>query len=233
MVYTATNWLEMSMTTAQKLTALDNLETLYTQAVSYIDAITHSSSYYTDAQAAARYFGSGNDGTGSGLIAATLDGYSAQQIIDAGSPTGVIAWWSGSEASIPSGWVLCNGLNSTPDLRNRFIVGAGSHYSRADVGGANTVTSAATITIAGHALTAAETPLHTHGTITDNYPHATASNYGSIGIGYYAARSTSNVDRHTGYTGSGSAHSHTASFAGTSNQDKRPPFYALCAIMKS
>jgi hypothetical protein len=34
--------------------------------------------------------------------------------------------WSGTIASIPSGWVLCNGSNSTPDLRNRFIIGAHS-----------------------------------------------------------------------------------------------------------
>jgi hypothetical protein len=37
-------------------------------------------------------------------------------------PSGAIMMWSGSEASIPAGWVLCNGSNSTPDLRNRFVV---------------------------------------------------------------------------------------------------------------
>jgi hypothetical protein len=38
--------------------------------------------------------------------------------------TGMIMLWSGSSASIPSGWLLCDGSNSTPDLRNRFVVGA-------------------------------------------------------------------------------------------------------------
>lgn len=38
-------------------------------------------------------------------------------------PSGVIVMWSGS--SIPSGWALCDGTNGTPDLRDRFIVGAG------------------------------------------------------------------------------------------------------------
>lgn len=43
----------------------------------------------------------------------------------AGVPSGVIAVWRGSAATIPAGWVLCNGANGTPDLRSRFIYGAG------------------------------------------------------------------------------------------------------------
>ncbi|MCB4790702.1 MAG: hypothetical protein LHV68_02330 [Elusimicrobia bacterium] len=50
-------------------------------------------------------------------------------------PAGSIIMWSGSVASIPSGWALCNGANGTPDLRDRFIVGAGSSYSVGGVGG--------------------------------------------------------------------------------------------------
>jgi hypothetical protein len=41
-----------------------------------------------------------------------------------GVPKGVIVMWSGAIANIPSGWVLCDGTNGTPDLRDRFIVGA-------------------------------------------------------------------------------------------------------------
>ena len=43
--------------------------------------------------------------------------------------------WSGSVDAIPAGWALCNGENNTPNLRNRFIVGAGDEYSVGDVGG--------------------------------------------------------------------------------------------------
>ena len=64
-------------------------------------------------------------------------------------PTGVITLWSGSIASIPTGWVLCNGSNSTPDLRDRFVVGAGTTYAVGATGGANTVTLDATM-IPGH-----------------------------------------------------------------------------------
>jgi microcystin-dependent protein len=83
-------------------------------------------------------------------------------------PSGIILLWSGSIASIPSGWVLCNGANSTPDLRDRFVVGAGSSYAVNATGGANTVTLDATMIPAHtHSLSASGTTSgqsagHTH-----------------------------------------------------------------------
>lgn len=74
--------------------------------------------------------------------------------VQAAIPSGVILLWSGSIASIPSGWALCNGSSGTPDLRDRFVVGAGTTYSVGDTGGAASVT-----------LTSAQIPSHTH-TIT-------------------------------------------------------------------
>lgn len=50
-------------------------------------------------------------------------------------PRGGIILWSGSIASIPTGWQLCDGTNGTPDLRNRFIVCAGDTYAVNDTGG--------------------------------------------------------------------------------------------------
>lgn len=50
-------------------------------------------------------------------------------------PSGMIAIWSGAIGSIPSGWVLCNGSNGTPDLRNSFVLGAGDTYSVGQTGG--------------------------------------------------------------------------------------------------
>jgi len=49
---------------------------------------------------------------------------------------GMIVLWSGSIASIPGGWALCNGSNGTPDLRNNFVVGAGDTYAVDATGGA-------------------------------------------------------------------------------------------------
>ena len=49
--------------------------------------------------------------------------------------TGMIIAWYGNTGNIPTGFVLCDGNNNTPDLRDRFIVGAGSAYSPGDTGG--------------------------------------------------------------------------------------------------
>ena len=57
-------------------------------------------------------------------------------------PVGAIILWSGAVAAIPTGFILCNGSGGSPDLRNTFVVGAGSTYAPADSGGATTVTLA-------------------------------------------------------------------------------------------
>lgn len=226
MAYSKTDWLETAMSTGDKLTALDNLEGMYGELTTYIDAITHSGAYYTDAEAAAKFFSGSTDGSGSGLICATLDGQTAQQIIDAGSPSGVIAWWSGSEASIPSGWVLCNGLNSTPDLRNRFVPGAGSTYSRGDTGGADTASpTASAVTVGTHALTVAEIPAHTHG-YTDYYRSSASALDNTGGYGGVASHNSNTSP------GTSTAHGHTGSSFSGAATDTRPAFYALCYIMK-
>ncbi len=57
--------------------------------------------------------------------------------LGAGVEAGVIVMWSGSSATIPSGWALCDGTNGTPDLRDRFVVGAESSYEVGATGGAS------------------------------------------------------------------------------------------------
>lgn len=69
-------------------------------------------------------------------IATFSSSVQATTFIGAGTiPVGGIIMWSGSVASIPTGWALCNGANATPDLRDRFVVGAGSGYAVAAIGG--------------------------------------------------------------------------------------------------
>ena len=120
-------------------------------------------------------------------------------------PSGVILLWSGSQASIPTGWVLCNGSNGTPNLRDRFIVGAGSSYSVGATGGSNT-----------HVLSIAEMPSHRHGTtitIQNDSAGSELFNDGSNPRGSQVFYSD--------YQGGGGAH------------ENRPPYYALCYIMKT
>ena len=50
-------------------------------------------------------------------------------------PAGVVVMWSGAQNAIPSGWVLCDGNNSSPDLRDKFVIGAGSNYAVDNTGG--------------------------------------------------------------------------------------------------
>jgi hypothetical protein len=136
--------------------------------------------------------------------------------------TGMIMLWSGSIASIPSGWALCNGSNGTPDLRNRFVVGAGSTYAVNDTGG-----SADAIVVS-----------HTHtATVTDpGHSHITSHTYGSNNpsgpfdcnlSGTPTNKFENGVNANT--TGISVGISTTGSSGTNANL---PPYYALAYIMK-
>jgi hypothetical protein len=76
------------------------------------------------------------DGLGNWSLPGTLG---ASTVLQGGVPVvppGCIMLWSGAVGAIPSGWHLCDGTNGTPDLRNKFVVGAGSTYAVAQTGGA-------------------------------------------------------------------------------------------------
>jgi hypothetical protein len=148
-------------------------------------------------------------------------------------PTGGILLWSGSIGSIPSGFVLCNGNNGTPDLRDRFIVGAGSTYAVDATGGsadAIVVTHNHTAT----STTAFNDPGHFHnGPTGDEFKY-----YGNSGIvanGPSGLRSTDTIGitetKTTGITVSTSTTNSPAGVSGTNAN--LPPYYALCYIMKT
>lgn len=92
--------------------------------------------------------------------------------VAAGIPAGVITMWSGSIVAIPAGWALCDGTSGRPDLRDRFIVGAGSTYAIGATGGANTVildtTQIPSHTHTGSGTTASASVEHTHSGSTAN-----------------------------------------------------------------
>ncbi len=117
---------------------------------------------------------------------------------------GVIVKWSGSIANIPAGWALCNGANGTPDLRNRFIVGAGGAYGVGDTGGADSVTlTAAQMPTHNHSATTASAGAHTHGGSTGN----------GGGHSHTGTTASDGSHNHSASTGSAGAHTHTGSAA--------------------
>ena len=164
--------------------------------------------------------------------------------------TGMIILWSGAANAIPSGFVLCNGSNSTPDLRGRFVVGYADNDSDYDVGdqaGSKQVT-----------LSTSQLPSHNH-SVSVSGTTSTKSLTGDItkisecynvaggATGVFTKKGTGNSP----VTGSSStsptagvdfdaSHDHTFSASGTSGSqgsgsahENRPPYYALCYIMKT
>jgi hypothetical protein len=139
-------------------------------------------------------------------------------------PTGMILLWSGSIGSIPSGYLLCDGTNSTPDLRDRFIVGAGSSYSVNQTGG-----SADAIVVSHtHTATSVVTdPGHLHTYLAKN------ANFGTTS-GPDAHPSMTTVSENTGTATTGITVATTNATSGTSGTGANiPPYFALCYIMKS
>jgi hypothetical protein len=136
-------------------------------------------------------------------------------------PAGGIILWSGSVASIPSGWALCNGSNGTPDLRNRFVVGAGSTYAVAATGG-----STDAIVVA-----------HTHtatSTVTDpGHSHNTYAPRGGAGLDGRDLNADQTKNEPTTTATTGITVATTVASSGSSGTNANlPPYYALAYIMK-
>ena len=165
-------------------------------------------------------------GTNTTQIASTAF---VQTALSAAFTSGMILLWSGSVASIPSGWYLCNGANGTPNLQNRFVVGAGSTYAVAATGGsADSVvvshTHTATVTDSGHSHTFVQMQSYA-GTI-----QVVASDRISQGNTIVGTQTSASNIINSNTTGITVANS-TTGVSGTNAN--LPPYYALAYIMKS
>lgn len=160
---------------------------------------------------------------------------------------GVIVMWSGLLSQLPEGWVLCDGTNGTPDLRDKFIVGAGREYTIGDTGGAKEVTlTVSQMPSHNHTMGKAGSHGHTGSTsISGNHTHSylcirdgnTSSGVGgSSAFRYdpYVNRTTSSAGDHSHSLSLNSAGSHTHTINNTGGgqaHENRPPYYALAFIM--
>lgn len=143
---------------------------------------------------------------------------------DSNIPAGLIAVWSGIISDIPAGWVVCNGTNGTPDLQDKFVLGAGTNHTVGETGGAEKVT-----------LTVAQIPSHSH-----------AENYGGndISVTYepFVFRNTNALGTYAGYAATPSSKAYvtdgsnvvvTNQTGGSQPHPNMPPYYSLLYIMKT
>jgi len=162
----------------------------------------------------------------------TLTSTNVQDAIDEVNPytipSGGIILWSGSVANIPSGWALCDGTNGTPNLEDKFVVGAGNTYAVGATGGsANAIV-----------------PSHSH-TYDDKYidqmQQATSQSFSSLrtipysSSGSWSGYMTTGRDDggNRGIRLNGKIDSASVSTTGSSVTNANlPPYYALAYIMK-
>ena len=153
-------------------------------------------------------------------------------------PIGGIIIWSGAANAIPTYWSLCNGSNGTPNLTDKFVIGAGNTYGVGNTGG-----SANAIVVAhNHNSDAGGT--HSHGVTDSGHTHS----YNSRSLGSVHSFGDSNQTRPVNSTSSsttgssyssisinnGGSHSHTIQSTGSSGTNANlPPYYALCYIMRT
>lgn len=153
--------------------------------------------------------------------------------------TGMVLFWSGASNVIPSGYVLCDGTNGTPDLRDKFIVGGGGALPTS--GGSNPGTTGAASTglsIAGTSLTVAQLPAHHHdfwsGVAASGTSSGKCPDWGAGG----AYNTTITAGPYVGQqiikdTGTGDPHTHTVTESAHTHSITLPPYRAIFAIMKT
>jgi hypothetical protein len=153
-------------------------------------------------------------------------------------PAGGIIMWSGSVASIPSGWALCNGSNGTPDLRNRFVVGAGSTYAVAATGGS------ADSVVVSHTHTTSGSGTYNNYYLDQVQYNASGTASGPITVPqngtFSSSLYTGGTDgpsagiqfKMSGTTATVNTIGNTASSGVSGTNANLPPYYALCFIQK-
>jgi len=141
----------------------------------------------------------------------------AEIAVSGGTPIGGIILWYGSTGSIPSGWHLCDGTNSTPDLRGMFVVGAGGTYAVGATGG-----SADAVVVS-----------HTHGITDPGHQHPYTQTTGSTSNQSGSSTPCLSYPSTTSELTDSAVTNITINTAGVSGTNANlPPYHALCYIMR-
>ena len=119
-----------------------------------------------------------------------------------GVPGGVVLMWSGALGGIPEGWALCDGSNGTPDLRERFVMGAATEGDVGNEVGTNSFS-----------LTEAQMPSHTH----------TASSSTAGAHTHSASTASGGSHTHTSGSNNTGAHTHSVTYGGYSETGRGRP----------
>lgn len=175
--------------------------------------------------------------------------------VNIGVPIGCILMWSGDEDKIPDGWALCDGgtynNKKTPDLRGRFIVGVNRTVSGTTKANSN-LSIYSPNTTGGeerHKLLKSEMPNHTHAFVMDNQvgeydvpksrdqdTNGKNSGWMDAGTGYKSSFSSGDKKQarryFTGTAGGDATDTVVGSDGYAEAHENRPPYYALCFIMK-
>ncbi len=157
--------------------------------------------------------------------------------VDNSIPIGGIIMWSGTIATIPTNWTLCNGANGTPDLRNRFVIGGVLDAITSGTGGSFGVTRTHATIEATNLLTGgnkdAVVVSHSHGITDPGHQH---NIYGSYHDGVDGAPKLQLANWSAGgrlYTENMKTTGITINTQGEAGTNKNlPPYYALAFIMR-
>lgn len=164
-------------------------------------------------------------------------------VIQNGVPVGFIGMWSGAANAIPTGWRLCDGTNGTPNLTDRFVIGAGNSYAVGATGGSK---DAVVVSHNHGGATGGQSATHTHSgstSVDGVHTHSGITRPGQILLDsddvpfnqpVPGSTDPAGAHSHTFTTGgANSDHTHTIPTAGVSGTNANlPPYYALCFIMK-
>lgn len=210
--------------------AFNHIETQYDEAKTDADAHTHDTRYYPKATADITFFSTSYY---TGFDADTLDGNHFSDMVASVMPIGAIMVWSGTDANVPSGWGICSGATygsiTSPDLRDKFVIGAGDTYAVNATGGAFSTAITGSFTVNSHTITSDELPYHTH-SFTDRYARVGVTwgaYFANAAVGDLTYRTT-----YTGYSGSGGGHDHTGNSITLNNLTCTPKYYSLYYIIK-